>query len=278
MTSGFLWLVASPESLSTNATSVRIQRGARASGTMKVIFLDLDGVLLPGRAHRLPPNGFPDPRIHKLDAVAIDMLRELVAETGAKLVWSTSWKSHGPRVLHRIAEMNGIDASWFHPSLKTPSVKGDRVSEIAKWIAQHEPKEWFALDDDAELQSDRAAELLNDPHGLRRPVFSRYDGVTSSIYTQVSVVLGSDRFTAKYRIGRSRGGVARLYVAYPQTGRLRALSPDRVVCNFVRAGGIWLRLDGLVDDAGVLDGATKAYDVCFENDFKLAAVELNDDS
>ena len=81
---------------------------------MKVIFLDIDGVLLPGRAHRLPPSGFPDPRIHRLDAVAIDMLRELVMETGAKLVWSTSWKSHGRKELDRIAQANGIELSWFH--------------------------------------------------------------------------------------------------------------------------------------------------------------------
>lgn len=218
---------------------------------MKAIFLDIDGVLLPGRAHRLPPGAFPDPRIHRFDAVTVDMLRELVTDTGAKLVWSTSWKSHGRQVLDHIALANGIELPWFHEHSVTPSLRHDRPAEIAAWIAEHGPAEWFALDDDADLQGEEAGILLNDPHGVRRPRFSRYDGITASIYTQASCVLGSDRFAAKYRIGRAKDGSYRLFIGYPKT-RLRHILPERIIGPFVFASGVWMKLTMVLDDQEAL--------------------------
>lgn len=240
---------------------------------MKALFIDIDGVLLPGRAHRIPE---PDPRVHRFDPVAVDMIRELVKETGTKLVWSTTWRGLGKSKLDEIAVVNGFDLAWFHESRMTPDRKFDKTSEIAAWIVQHAPSDWFALDDHDELQGGYAGSILGDPFGIRRPRFSAYDGITTTIYSQASVVLGSRRFATRYMIGRGRDGAMRLFITFPQPTRLRSVTPEKLIGDFALVGDLWFRLDRLVEDEEILSAAKKKYDVSFDVNLQLSDLVTHD--
>ncbi len=108
---------------------------------MKVIFLDVDGVIcLDGQ---------------NMDQVAMSCLKEIVEKTQAKVVISSTWRLYHQHLSYLREELNkiGID-----PLDVTEDLKGlnRRHDEISKWLADHPDVEKFAiLDDwpDAEIKS-----------------------------------------------------------------------------------------------------------------------------
>ncbi len=120
---------------------------------MKVIFLDFDGVLNTdkyvaacGRVGMI------------IDPEKMELLKEIVERTGAKIVLSTSWREHWSE--HELEcdetgdEIKRIFA--FHGMRiygKTPEISFRREKEIEKWLDDHPSTENFVVLDDLPLDT-----------------------------------------------------------------------------------------------------------------------------
>lgn len=148
---------------------------------MKVIFLDVDGVL----THRLTVGrGRENTRVHRflsqLDADCVERLMEIVSRTGAKIVVSSTWRlhPHSMGALHAMARrarkrrliydktgVCDIKRAGFH----VPA----RGIEISQWIEQHEsvrgPLESYVVIDDGHVEGHPMVLVKNgfDCGGLR---------------------------------------------------------------------------------------------------------------
>lgn len=131
---------------------------------MKVIFLDIDGVLLPGEYLYKTGNNYA------LSPTCCSRLDRLITETGAKIVISSAWRlgrlcepmmnlegvsiflrSHG--VQCSVVGLTPYGSKRVPVSLKF-SMRGacERGHEIADWLDEHPEVEKFVIiDDDADM-------------------------------------------------------------------------------------------------------------------------------
>ena len=102
--------------------------------SVKIIFLDIDGVL----------NLWISRKRRMLSAEAIRHLNRLVAETGATIVISSSWRKvcNVPEILVR-----GGVAAQFHDDWATDTNGPDRSAEITRWLEAHDNPPYVVLDD-----------------------------------------------------------------------------------------------------------------------------------
>lgn len=128
---------------------------------MKVLFLDIDGVLNSHRsiyAFNGCPHGFTPEHMALFDHVAIGLVRKLCQETGAVIVLSSSW-----RLLHATKE---VAAGLNLPVIdRTPSLTGNRGQEIAAWLAEHPSVTVYAIvDDDSDMLESQRAHFVQTSH------------------------------------------------------------------------------------------------------------------
>jgi hypothetical protein len=125
----------------------------------KVVFIDIDGVLIPRRALFLSHNRTPwqreDPAAvqRTFDPIAVTLVGRLVELSGARLVASTSWRHYpGRDVITKLMRTAGWDPQPFwHERWLTPFSRGrTREEEILHWFEEDEPiARWVSLDDHA---------------------------------------------------------------------------------------------------------------------------------
>jgi hypothetical protein len=133
---------------------------------MKIIFLDIDGVLNSQNYVLQIQELFDDPH-NQMDPVAIDRLNYLTNQTGASIVVTSTW-----RISFRDAP-EGIDIGIAN-CLKEHGVTGkvigatiitdgDRADEIWDWLNNHpEIKQYVILDDDRlEMKRDNSDPILD---------------------------------------------------------------------------------------------------------------------
>ena len=116
---------------------------------MKVIFLDIDGVLnsIAFDRERTSEQG-------NIDETRLPLLKQILDETGALIVLSSSWRKHWdkePSLCDNLgAEINSIFAIYDIAIYdKTPQLQSnDRAEEIRLWLSQNEMVKNFAILDD----------------------------------------------------------------------------------------------------------------------------------
>eukprot|EP00930_Biecheleria_cincta_P091824 TRINITY_DN81481_c0_g1_i1.p1 TRINITY_DN81481_c0_g1~~TRINITY_DN81481_c0_g1_i1.p1 ORF type:complete len:242 (+),score=22.90 TRINITY_DN81481_c0_g1_i1:26-727(+) len=117
---------------------------------MRVIFLDIDGVLVTRRPCVMEPN-------------LLQNLVRVVKETGAKIVLSSDWRRHpeARSEAQQVLRSVGLDFIGCTPC-KSPYV-AQRPTEIMSWKRDYQSKpgaekweQWVAIDD---------RDLLNEQHG-----------------------------------------------------------------------------------------------------------------
>lgn len=108
---------------------------------MKIIFLDVDGVLNSAKDFY---------SIELENDKHFDLLKELVDKTGAKIVLSSSWRigfnptTHEPdRILARKLGERGMFIYDF-----TPYLTGGRINEIHEWLKKNPVDKFVILDDE----------------------------------------------------------------------------------------------------------------------------------
>lgn len=122
----------------------------------KVIFLDIDGVLVNRASYRLPNSGSADRAIaHPECVAALNAITE--ATTGAVIVVSSVWRAEGaPEMRGRLkgwgvhGEMIGVT-----PRLSRTNGRVYRGDEIQKWLddyTRHEISSFVILDDDSDMK------------------------------------------------------------------------------------------------------------------------------
>ncbi len=131
---------------------------------MKVLFLDIDGVLNSTRS-AAAFGGCPWPRNRnmagdweKFDQVAVKLMARLVQETGAHVVLSSTWRIGMDQ--DRATELG--DFLGYVISSATPGGGGERGTQIKQWLDEHPGVEKFVIVDD---DSDMLAEQL--PHFVK---------------------------------------------------------------------------------------------------------------
>ena len=133
--------------------------------TRRVIFLDFDGVVAPIRRWD---------RYGDLDPACIQVLNEIVAQAGADVVVSSTWR-YG-KTAPELQEM--LDAQGFTGRVldKTPTGPpgANRGAEIAAWLAEHAASGYVIIDDHADMGALRTHLVQTHPaHGLQPADVSR---------------------------------------------------------------------------------------------------------
>ena len=131
---------------------------------MKVIFLDFDGVI----------NDYMT--INEINKYNVEMLKQIVNETGAKVVVTSSWKYSYQRNNRNMEDFlinnyyaqtlkkNGIDVIDWTPYVRGQAEKNNqREQEILEYLRNHsEVTEYLILDDDYIIESLKEHEIFLD--------------------------------------------------------------------------------------------------------------------
>lgn len=122
---------------------------------MKIIFLDIDGVLATSPCWNMKTdnkyNAYP------FDKKAVKVLNKILKETDAKIVLSSDWKYHYDLKALTVIflEMNGVSLAPFDitpmHTTNAMNLEGGRVGEIKAWLKDNAEKlgvtHWVAVDD-----------------------------------------------------------------------------------------------------------------------------------
>lgn len=125
---------------------------------MKVIFLDIDGVLNheqhykwlmetdePTELQRVYPYSEFNPK-------SCELLNKIIKETGARIVVSSSWRLDGINRLNIIFKHLGLPNIYDI----TPCLNTARGIEIGAWLAAHpEVDKYVILDDDEDMNAEQ---------------------------------------------------------------------------------------------------------------------------
>lgn len=115
---------------------------------MKIIFLDIDGVLNSARYDKNKSDYDSN-----IDVSRLELVKTLIDCTGADIVLSSSWRSHwdpeGKDTNETGRELEGIFKQYGIKLFdKTPSLGGNRSKEIRAWLSRREDIESFVIIDD----------------------------------------------------------------------------------------------------------------------------------
>lgn len=133
---------------------------------MKVIFLDIDGVLNTGiyaihyfdicKHFGLSRNGAKDLR-HGLrdefgshfDNRCVQLLQYIIEETGAKIVISSTWRGSGLQMMQLMWERRKLPGKVIGV---TPFLNDlDRGYEIDEWLKENQVDSYVIIDDDCDI-------------------------------------------------------------------------------------------------------------------------------
>lgn len=143
---------------------------------MKVLFLDLDGVLNSTRwAGSRPVRGFIPPSTareaieeDRLDPACVARLQRIVVMSGASIVLSSSWRHRMP-----VGELVELFRRLGFPAAPvvglTPSLPGPRGREVRAWMQGcAEPvTSYVCLDDDADYEPGQCLIQVDAEVGLQ---------------------------------------------------------------------------------------------------------------
>lgn len=118
---------------------------------MKVIFLDIDGVILPLGAEQF-------------DSAAVEWINALAHQAGAEIVISSSWRRHiGPA--ETIDTLVAVGLAKPLCCLPESHPFSNKAEDVAAWLNGHaEIEAWVLIDDDPAVC--RSVKALKDHRGL----------------------------------------------------------------------------------------------------------------
>lgn len=114
---------------------------------MKVVFLDFDGVL---NSERYVRNCGEYGVV--IDPSRMQLLKQIIEATGAKIVLSTSWREHWTKTGTQINDI--FEAYELEIFDKTPKLGGRREKEIEAWLNEFPNVENFVVLDDRFLYAE----------------------------------------------------------------------------------------------------------------------------
>ncbi len=115
---------------------------------MKVIFLDIDGVL----------NVYPQGRDEygsMFHGHFVDNLKYIIDQTGADLVISSTWRYSGLEIMKEMWEMRDLPGKVIDITPFFKSVHAIRGEEIAEWLRLNDVDSYVIIDDDTDMLPDQ---------------------------------------------------------------------------------------------------------------------------
>ena len=116
---------------------------------MKVIFLDIDGVLNSDTYMEKQLDNSSEGIESEIDPATLILLKKAVDTTGAKIILSSSW-----RIMRKYNELEKFLMKFgISLSGKTPYVDGKRGLEIKQYLSENENIEQYLILDDEIFES-----------------------------------------------------------------------------------------------------------------------------
>lgn len=109
---------------------------------MKIIFLDIDGVLNVTGQHGRDEYG------SNFHPHLVDNLRLIIGATGAKVVISSTWRMSGLQEMQIMWEMRDLPGEVIDV---TPVFNTPRGEEIEFWLQHNQVDAYVILDDDSDM-------------------------------------------------------------------------------------------------------------------------------
>lgn len=158
---------------------------------MKIIFLDIDGVMKPARAYL--DKRLSSDRDGGFDPVAVGAINRLCALVDAQVVFNTTWNQF--RAMYYIGTSQGL--SYIHPTFwrtDYPELTlsgGSRVSKgsaIRQWLAKYgaDVSHWVALDDQF-IHTENGIDL--EPNAI---LIDSMFGITIDDFNSAAKILGHE--------------------------------------------------------------------------------------
>ena len=128
---------------------------------MKIIFLDIDGVLATNKEFVTNRTKFRENHLwakelrvpYGFNKGCVDVFNEILDITNAEIVISSDWRVHWDLdELDKIFKVNGVKKSPIFSTIKnkrkmSSELEDDRVYQINEWVKFNNPEKWVALDD-----------------------------------------------------------------------------------------------------------------------------------
>ena len=152
---------------------------------MKVLFLDIDGVLNSTRTCTAT-GGYPHELEHRggFDWIAIRLLQRLCDSSGVQIVLSSAWRLHH--------DFKDVAKAFDLPIIdRTPSLCGPRGKEIQHWLDAHPDVEVYAIvDDDADMLPEQMPRFVKT---------DGREGLTWANFVRLCEVLGESPYAGTVR-------------------------------------------------------------------------------
>lgn len=120
---------------------------------MKIIFLDIDGVLNVIQQGRDEFGALFHPEF-------VENLRQVIDATGAKIVISSSWRSAGLERMKLMWQMRDLPSEVIDITPNFREVSSVRGEEIANWLSQNNVDSYLILDDDDDMLPDQLPNFI----------------------------------------------------------------------------------------------------------------------
>lgn len=117
----------------------------------KIIFLDIDGPLIPGRALYMPTQAKGGMSVMVFDPCAVGWLNHICQHKGWRIVIHSSWlKYFGERETYQHCLAQGLKAQYFHKDAWCSGEINWRYTRVSKWLSDHsnEVTKYVILDDE----------------------------------------------------------------------------------------------------------------------------------
>lgn len=144
---------------------------------MKIIFIDIDGVLATAPCWNMSQDNKWN--VYPFDKKAVKVLNKILEETGAEMVLSSDWKYHYSlnEIKEIFIEFNDVIKTPFDMTAKLPTpngsdLEGGRVGEINLWLKENKEKlgvtHWVAVDDLKMFDLDNFVHCPKEMEGIKQ--------------------------------------------------------------------------------------------------------------
>lgn len=156
----------------------------------KIIFLDIDGPMIPGRAYNMP--GQTKPVVKNFDLCAVGLLNALCQNKGWRIVIHSSWlRDWGEQETYDHCVEQGLKPQYFHKDAWCFGGIHWRYTRVAKWLKEHpEIKRYHILDDEPySIDIDLYKAVQDNPHpddmSDHLILVDFFDGITGNVMKQI---------------------------------------------------------------------------------------------
>lgn len=156
----------------------------------KILFLDIDGPMIPGRAYVMA--GQTGPIVKTFDPVAVGLLNMICQNKGWRIVIHSSWiKVFGGQETYDHCIAQGLKPQYFHKDAWCDETIHWRYTRVAKWLVEHpDVTRYHMIDDEPySIDIDLTETVLKYPHpeDMEKHLIlvDFYDGIIGNIMDQI---------------------------------------------------------------------------------------------